>query len=320
MVKALRQVFFCAAALMGTADGREMGHYAPGVTNIRDLIVPQEPGFYYVQYNAYYETDTYRDRSGDKVKNLPGPAGLPIDADVDLLAVSPVFLWSTDFEIFGANYAFLVAPSISTTSVAAKLYGLENSFKSDTDASGLGDTFVQPLWLGWHDTHYDISLGAGLYLPTGKYDADDNDNIGLGFYTGQVQLSSYYYLDEAQASAFMLAATYETHSEKDDTDVTPGDHVSLEYGFSQYLSERLEIGIAGFSQWQVEKDSRPSGPLGLDPNAKGEVHALGFQVAFWATPQLNLSFKYMKEMDAKARFEGDWFSLNLTVVPFAMFE
>ena len=86
----------------------------------------------------------------------------------------------------------------------------------------------------------------------------------------------------------MLTATYETHSEKDGTDVTPGDHLTLEYVFSQYLTDRLEVGIAGFSQWQVERDSRPAGPLKLDPNAK-------------------------------ARFEGDWLSLNLTFTPFPMF-
>ena len=308
-----------AFMLAGNVQAREMGHYAPGVANIRDLAVPAQPGLYFVQYNTYYEADTYRDVRGDNVKTLPGHLGIPLDTKVDLLAVTPVFVWSTDINVLGANYAFYIAPSASTTSLAAKLDGLENSFRADTDASGLGDTLIQPLWLGWRDTHYDIALGTGVYLPTGRYDAGDNDNVGLGFYTGQVQLSSYLYLDETQASAFMLTATYETHSEKDGTDVTPGDHLTLEYGFSQYLTDRLEVGIAGFSQWQVGRDSRPAGLLDLDPNAKGEVHALGAQVAYWLTPRLNLSLKYMKEMDAKTRFEGDWLSLNLTFTPLPMF-
>ena len=52
--------------------------------------------------------------------------------------------------------------------------------------------------------------------------------------------------------------TYEFHGEQEDTDITPGGHVSLEYGFSQYLSERIEVGILSYSQWQVEQDKRPT--------------------------------------------------------------
>jgi hypothetical protein len=306
--------------LAGATEAREMGHYVPGVANIRDLFVPAAPGFYYEQYNVYYNTDTYRDRHGDSRNSFDlGSNEIELDADVDALALVPQFIWVTKKKVLTGDYAFYIAPSVARNSVASQLSGLENRLDVDTDGSGLGDTFIQPLWLGWRDTHYDLSLGVGLYLPTGKYDADDDDNVGLGFFTGQVQLAGYYYLDETQASAFMLAATYEAHGEKEDTDVTPGDHVTVEYGFSQYLSERLEIGIAGFSQWQVERDSHPTGPLALDPNAKSEVHGIGAQIAYWASPQLNVSFKYMKEYNAKARFEGDWFSLNITWIPTPLF-
>lgn len=301
-------------------QGRELGHYAPGIANIRDLAVPAAPGFYYLQYNAYFTTDTYRNSEGDRVDSLPGPLELGLDTDVDLLSVSPAFYWSTEYTILGGNYAFYIVPTLATTALGTKLYGLENSFESDTDSAGLGDTYVQPLSLGWHNPRYDISLGLGVYLPTGKYDADENDNIGLGFFTGQAQLSGYYYLDETQASALMLAVTFETHTEKEDTDVTAGNQVTLEYGFSQYLSDRLEVGIAGYSQWQVERDTRPEGAFGLDPSAKEEVHALGLQIGYWATPRFNVAFKYMKELDAKARFQGDWFAINFTYTPFAMFE
>jgi hypothetical protein len=50
----------------------------------------------------------------------------------------------------------------------------------------MGDLFVQPLWLGWGGARYDLSLGLGLYAPIGEYDEDADDNIGLGFWTGQI--------------------------------------------------------------------------------------------------------------------------------------
>lgn len=147
-------------------------------------------------------------------------------------------------------------------------------------------------------------------VPVGEYDVGDNDNIGLGFWTAQLKGAAYYYLDAQQASALMLAATYETHTEKDGTDITPGDHFAIEYGFSQYLSQRLEVGVAGYSQWQLEGDEG-SGTL-LDPSVEAEVHGIGAQLAYWATPRLNLSAKYMKEYNAEARFEGEWIMFNIT--------
>ena len=303
------------------AHAREMGHYAPGVVSIRDLAVPPVPGFFYAQYNAYYSADRYVDGDGNSRLNFETEGGeIKLDTDVDVLAIAPVFLWSTSKKILGANYAFYVVPQIGKSSVSAKLSVLDQAGKSDDDSIGIGDTYVQPIWLGWQGERYDLALGAGAYLPTGKYDAEDGDSIGLGFWTGQLQSSAYWYLDEARASALEFAVTYEFHGEQEDTDITPGDHVSLEYGFSQYLSERIEVGISGYSQWQVEQDKRPMmTELALDPNAKGEVHGFGVEAAYWFTPQLNVSLRYTKEYESKARLQGEWLALNFIWTPIPMF-
>lgn len=300
---------------------REMGHYAPGVVSIRDLAVPPVPGFFYAQYNAYYSADHYVDGEGNKRLNFESEGGeVKLDTDVEVLAIAPVFLWSTSKKILGANYAFYVVPQVGKSSVSAKLSVLDQVGQTDDDSIGLGDTYVQPIWLGWQGEGYDFALGAGAYLPTGKYDAEDGDSIGLGFWTGQLQSSAYWYLDEARASALEFAVTYEFHGEQEDTDITPGDHVSLEYGFSQYLSERIEVGISGFSQWQVELDRRPMmTDLALDPNAKGEVHGFGVQAAFWVTPQFNMSLRYTKEYEGKARLQGEWLAVNFIWTPTPMF-
>ena len=302
-------------------EAREMGHYAPGVVSIRDLAVPPVPGFFYAQYNAYYEADRYVDGDGNKRLDFESEGGeVELETDVDVLAIAPVFLWSTGKTILGANYAFYVAPNFGKSSVAAKLSVLDQVGKTDDDAIGMGDTFVQPVWLGWQGDRYDLALGAGAYLPTGKYDAEDGDSIGLGFWTGQLQSSAYWYLDEARASALEFAVTYEFHGEQEDTEITPGDHVSLEYGYSQYLSQRIEVGISGYSQWQIEKDKRPTmTEWALDPNAKGEVHAFGVEAAYWFTPQLNVSLRYVKEYEGKARLQGDWIAVNFIWTPVPVF-
>ncbi|MGH8569591.1 MAG: hypothetical protein ACREXU_16690 [Gammaproteobacteria bacterium] len=80
--------------LLGGAGGvsaGELGHYAPGLMNIRDFFVP-EPGFYYAQYNYFYSTDTLKNRNGDEVKSLTrsGPLGTTtasVDVDVDVFVL-----------------------------------------------------------------------------------------------------------------------------------------------------------------------------------------------------------------------------------------
>ncbi|MCP4332619.1 MAG: transporter [Gammaproteobacteria bacterium] len=294
----------------GAVEAREAGHYVPGIANIRDFAVPGTPGFYYVQYNAFYTADTYRDQNGNSA-DAPD-----IEPEIDVISISPLFMWATEKEILGGRYGFYVAPSISKASISAAVSLTNPEIEYDDDTTGLGDTFVQPLWLGWSGETHDLSLGLGLYAPTGKYDADADDNIGLGFWTTQIQAAGYYYLDNSQAIALMTALTYETHGEKEGTDITPGDHATLELGYSQYLSDQLEFGFHVFRQWQTGSDD---GSDAIAGSVKPEVTGYGLQIAYWTTPQLNLSFKYIVESDAEARLEGEWAILNLTYVPTPLF-
>ncbi|MDB2643876.1 hypothetical protein N9Y37_05440 [Luminiphilus sp.] len=52
------------------SHSRTMGHYAPGVVGVRDLVVPPSPGFFYAQYSARYEADRYVDGDGNKIEAL----------------------------------------------------------------------------------------------------------------------------------------------------------------------------------------------------------------------------------------------------------
>ena len=65
-----------AIAGAGSVWAGELGHYGPGLMNIRDFVVP-EPGFYGLLYNYLYNTDTLKNRDGDEVGTLSrtGPLG-----------------------------------------------------------------------------------------------------------------------------------------------------------------------------------------------------------------------------------------------------
>ncbi|MDG3088546.1 transporter [Vibrio hannami] len=266
------------------------GMYLPGAANIRDMAVPRDPGFVFELYNIFYQAD-----EADGLH--AGDTDLSVDTTV--FATNPVFLWTTDKEVLGARYSAYIAPVYT-----------HQDINSNT-SSGNGNTFIQPLWLGWQADEYDISAGLGVYLPHGDSD------VAMDFWTTQAQLAGYYYFMD-QAGALMLSGTYEWHTKNNANGVTHGDHFSLEYGYSQYLSAKFEIGIKGYSQWQTESDKLPEGiqalndKWGIKIGNRSRVHGIGFQAGYWLSQNWNLAINYMLEYGAKSRMEGDLVSLNLT--------
>jgi hypothetical protein len=73
-----------------------------------------------------------------------------------------------------------------------------------------GSLFVQPVWLGWGGKHYDVSAGYGFCALAGE------DNIGLGFWTHQLQAAGAWYPFENCGTAVTVAGTYEIHHEMED--------------------------------------------------------------------------------------------------------
>ena len=280
------------------------------LADIKDFVFP-EPWFYYLQYNVYYKSDTYKDQNGNEVSSI-GP--VTFEAEVDSYAIAPTFLWSSSWEIFGATYAAFVQPSIVNTGVKAAALGIN----IDESHWGLGDLYVKPIWLGWNNPHTAISIGYGVYAPIGEYDDGDIDNTGLGFWTHEFQASLTVFPWEHQGTAIMLTGTYEIHHEKDGADITPGDRFSLDYGISQFVPVNkaetllLELGLSGYSQWQVDKDSGTDVVKAL--SAKDKIHAAGAQLGLTYIPwDAAFNFRYLKEYDAESRFEGDLFTLNLVI-------
>ncbi|WP_367870944.1 transporter [Luteolibacter sp. Populi] len=314
----------------------EIGHFAPGVLNIRDFAMP-EPGFYGVLYNYGYSTDQLNDARGNEINSVhigrgPGPGvTLGVDVDVDVYAISPTFIWVSDCEIFGAKYGAYIAPSFSNTSIGASLTTQTGSGRRADDSQfGIGDLFVQPLWLGWSQPHFDFTLGYGFYAPIGKYDTETvtfpvigpltveaADNIGYGFWTHQLQGAATWYPWADKRMAISTALTYEVHGEKDDFDLRPGQNLTLNWGVSQFLPLSkdqqllLEVGPAGYSSWQITDDS---GSDAATFPVKDSVHAVGGQLGLTYVPwNAALNFHYFYEFSAEDRFEGQSVGLNFAM-------
>ena len=146
--------------------------------------------------------------------------------------------------------------------------------------SGLGDLFVAATW---------IILGIGPFrcdfllmdLPHQQADMKPVPMTISGWDSGQIKFRfGYYYPNVDQSTALMLGLTYEINTKMKGEDFNPGNRFSLEYGISQYLSDRFEFRIMGGHNWQVSDDKGED--IFWDPSYHDRKSTLAFSPAYWA--------------------------------------
>jgi hypothetical protein len=310
-------LFLASLCVVSPAYAMEQGHYVPGSTGMRDYIMP-DPGWYFGGYNSFYVSDTFAGQNGKKVKELGSDAlfnymGFEVDpgdgGDFEMKAfqysTSPTFAWVTPFKVFGGDLGFAVSPTFGYIKGKVKIGDIEVE-QSDY---GQGDLYVQPAWLGWGGDHYDISAAYGFFAPTGRYDNDRLANMGMGFWSHDFILNTAFYPDKEKATAFVLNTTYEFSTYKKEIDVRPGDVLCLEYGISQMLGKHWEVGVEGYSVWQVTNDS---GSDARAKNVKDYSNAVGGELSYsMFHDKLSISGQYLYEYAVKERLKGHVFALNV---------
>jgi len=332
----LLAITFLGAMALATAVTRAgtVGHYNGGVMDIRDYAVP-DPGFYGMLYNYYYTSSRLNDGNGNPINSVtikPGPGPgvtLPVSVNVNIYALSPALMWVAPWKLDGVKYATYIAPSFVNLNPSASISTINGSGRNPSASQfGVGDMFVEPVWLGLTLTNWDFALGYGFYAPVGSYNTStitlpivgsvkyaSPDNTGLGFWTQQFQTSAYWYPWSDRRMAVMTALTYEINSQNKDFDITPGQTVTLNWGVSEYLPLTkdqkllLEVGPLGYDSWQVTHDT---GSDASNASVLDQVHAAGVQAGLSCVPwNAALNFLYFKEYYAVGRFQGQSFSLNL---------
>ena len=344
-MKALRVAI--GAALLATLGGPpsaqagELDHYFPGLPNLRDYFLP-DPGVYFLDYNAFYLVDRINDADGHEIRSvtLQNPINgnsitRQVDVDVDIYALAPTFAFVYDWKPFGLKVGSYISPSFSNLSVNATLGNADVGRNIEVSSFGVGDLFVQPVWLGHAWPHFELAFGYGFYAPIGRYDTEtftipvidrdvtveSPDNIGLGFWEHQLQTALAIYPWTSKGTAITGALTWEINQEKEDFDFTPGQHLTINYGVSQYLPLitqdknpvlLLEVGPSGYSQWQVTDDHGQG-----SNNTRDQVHGIGFQLGLTYVPwTAAFNVKYIAEYASQDRSQGQVVSLTLVLKPF----
>ena len=301
------------------------GHYAPVVKNIRDMANPPS-GLFVLWYNGYFSSNKYIDKDGNEFNTIrldqiyPGLPNIDLDLKLKGFTSIPAIFWTSNFKILGgASYMAGISPNYisADASIISERGGIiiDTTYTRTVDGknSGLSDLFVAPVGLSWGLEKFDLTFLYGFYAPTGKFEAGSSDVVGLGFWTHQFQGYGYFYPVPAKSTAIMLALTYELNGKIKDTEVKPGNRFSLEWGISQFLSEKFELGIHGGHNWQIGDDT------GDDVYWDAAVHdrksTLAFNASYWPWKErLMLKGKYAFDFGIRQRFKNNVWMLNLLFV------
>ncbi|OVE73983.1 hypothetical protein BVX94_02055 [bacterium B17] len=292
--KLITLILMVATVVTGIAVA-ETCHYVNGVEGIKAGSLPP-PGLYYRMYHAFYTADTVTDGSG---------AELPVGLDLDVYAFVNRLIWITDKKILGGDYgADVIVPLINTDFQLSAL-------SLDDDQFGFGDICIEPLLLSWHGAKWDLGFGLGGYIPTGDYDVARPSSPGKDMWTGMLTLGGTIYDSPERVWSASILGRYEVHSEKGDSDVTPGDDFHFEWGIARNFNKTLDVGVTGYCQWQVESDKGSA----AESTDKDQVYAIGPEVMYFLPPAKSfLSLRTQWEFEAEDRPEGNITTLTWTKI------
>lgn len=323
--------FICAASTLNViaqqASPIQAGHYVPALMNARDMAYPPS-GLFFVWYNFAVNTNKYYDRNGNEFKSIPlsnlNPAFPDIDvsAKVNGFGSAPVIFWASPKISFLGNARYMggVAPNyvFADVSLVTERAGiiLDTTYTQDISerVSGFADLILVPFALSWGGSKIDFTAMYTIYAPTGRYETGADDNIGLGYWTHQFQGFVYYYPVPDKSTALILGLTYEANSKIKDADLKPGNRFTLEYGISQFLSAKFELGIQGGHNWQVSDDAGDD--VYWDPSYHDRKSSLFFNASYWPiSERLMFNFKYGFDYGVRQRFKNNTYVLNVLFVP-----
>jgi hypothetical protein len=298
-------VLLLVALTSSSAQAQFLGHNFHGDFGMQSATQPP-PGFWLAALYLRYDGDTLRDRNGDEVKIDPEARG-EIDTNSYVLGL----WWVSETKILGANYSFAAFPALTDNVLSAPILGLEQ--KTDT---GFTDLYIQAINLGWHTERADYTAGLGVYAPTGRFDSEASDNLGLGMWTFEPFGGATVYFDKKKSWHFATTGFYETHSKKKDTDIRVGDILTLEGGLGKSLKDgAITAGAAYYAQWKMTADD-----LGLELPGdrrlpKHRVYGLGPELTLpIATKKKLIGFvnlRYFWEFGARSTLEGNTFTFTM---------
>jgi len=301
---------------------QQKGQWVPGQFGLNAGVIP-DPGITYANLAVNYSADRLNNSNGDQIlKNVSGTYSFW--ADENILYYVP------EHKFLGGYFMPYIAINYATGSLVADLPpllpGSTSGISLSAGGSGLADTYVQPVNMGWHLKRADFNAGYSFTAPTGRYTAGASNNVGSGYWGNDITSGTTFYITKNKGTSANLATDWEIHGQKTVASpvrgqlskITPGQAFTAEWGLGQVLplkkdmSQLAQLGLVGYDQWQVTSNGGNYLIAGIPVAASRvpyySVHGIGVQ-ANYILPKKDfvLFFKYYDEYSAKARVQGRTF-------------
>lgn len=290
----------CALLVTTAAHAQNRGVYPLGLSAINSGV-SAAPGLTYSNSFLFYSRDEQKGSSGEVLAT--GQQAVLLDMNT--------LLWASGSQIAAlgdARVSCAVTIPIANNSLSSSAQG------AISGGGGLGDAYLQPLILGWHQQRADFRALIGVLVPSGKFNAGATDNVGNGYWTPVIAAGETFFLSADRATAISLFEMYELHTTQSGTDIRPGDTFDLDFSVMRALQLhkewRFEVGLVGYQQWQTTAKTGPD----IAPAEQAQryrVNALGFGLNLALPAQrVALSLKYFDEFSNQYTYQG--YSLQIS--------
>ena len=285
-------MILCLLIGEGLAQAQVRGVYPLGMSATNSGVTP-EPGFSYAQSLLFYSRDESLDENGVVVDTGKNSVILSMNS----------FVWVSATEL----------PGGARFSMSATLPVANNSLTSDTAGAisgggGFGDSYYQPVILGWQKKRAAIRAVYGFLAPTGSFEPGANSNVGSGYWTHVLASGQTVYLTANNSIAVSAFQMYEFHTTQHGTGIRPGETLNLDYSVTRMFLPRddirVQVGVVGYGQWQTTDKSGPD-VTAAQAESRYSVNSLGVTAAVtWPARKVSVGIKYFREFSSRSTFQG----------------
>lgn len=304
--------------LLFSINSNAQGHYVGGSFNTNDYFIPDASGWVFSLYYSYSQQDYYNN-SGSKsdviqISQDP-PFSVELGQNVKTNSVIPMAIYFGKGKILNAKWGVLALPMLNSPSanIALDFYTGQDSPTSqqiEISSFGLGDFYLQPLWLTWEKNKFSTTFSYGAWIPVGKYSVGDSENIGLGYWSHNMRAISRY---KMKKNINVVAGfTYEFNSKQKGTDFKEASHLTFDYAACYSFTMGHEIGLFGFGTWQTGSDEGEKAVLDKD-----KIYGVGFYGSYWIKPgKFGLLSRFSQNFATRNRFGGASFQIGVNYLIF----
>jgi hypothetical protein len=301
---------FPLAPIAAFAEEGGAGRVLPGGASTLIDLPPTKPGWVVETMFLNYQGDASVRRSFP----IAGLLSAGLDARSDAFTLGG--LYTLEPTLLGAHFslgAFL--PYVWMKVTADLQLGPLQRTRTDK-ANGIGDLLLMPAMLAWKVGYWQFDAFLPIYAPTGDYTVGQLANPGLNHWTFDPTVGVDFNHDKLGFNA-ALHTGFAISTENPDTNYRNGTVFHLDGSIQQLLPLGpgfVGVGVEGFYFKQITGDSGAGATLGGFEGSTAGVGPVLTYVLPVGKNTLVGEVRWLKELEAKRRLEGDYVWVKISSV------